>query len=759
MSTHKAFTTVRFIFSSSLFALIVFFSMGGTVVLGQQTGTTSFSSNIDDGSTILQDTLHNDSTFITEAESLPLPLEETHIEQAGPTPRATEEVLRQSDSTLTAPTPTRYVEPVSEKNIEQELGIIDTAPSVEPTANAVSIEPIDLFGDAGASYEAATCERANLGIFICGDRHVGFFEKGAVLTTLDIEESLATYIFQQIAQSRTSCAQKDSTRRISAANGCTVNPGLVYTCQEVPQYELILNKGGGLSIFMRNPFSHSVPAAENESETATATPEEILSTLAPIDTEQLIDRMAVSEECRVAGAMTRLQCEELLNRERLPQECKEQNIMTEEGCRRFLLIQETEILNISGGTTSPTTDLPEKCVRLGITDRQQCATVLTRTELPQICLDAGSISRSECDTYIRSQKLPELCGNDDTCETALIREFIETVECSALTEEVCRNELSSRHVGTWLAMRDKIRERNRVSEALSDTAIASIASLPDESRDVVRESLTNDRPVYVYPSFAGVILTKEDTIDAVPSAVLILDDDGDGLSNELEERIGTNRRAADSDEDGYTDREELQNGFDPLGEGKKEYGLWPIDGAMVYQFPIDQPLVSSAEVVNELTVASVKNDVGEKKLNTITGRGPANSLMTLYVYSGMPIVLTVQTDRSGNWEYTLEDSLADGEHEAYLTLVDSIGVITQKSEPLTFFVKEAQAVEPDEFFGFSDLTVAPESIPVNQFSRYYVYGAVGLVLFALLIAVALIWSSKARRDAVMSMPDESPPHA
>jgi hypothetical protein len=45
------------------------------------------------------------------------------------------------------------------------------------------------------------------------------------------------------------------------------------------------------------------------------------------------------------------------------------------------------------------------------------------------------------------------------------------------------------------------------------------------------------------------------------------DDDEDGLSNTVEIALGTNKSLADTDKDGYSDRDELLGGYNPLGEG------------------------------------------------------------------------------------------------------------------------------------------------------------------------------------------------
>lgn len=54
------------------------------------------------------------------------------------------------------------------------------------------------------------------------------------------------------------------------------------------------------------------------------------------------------------------------------------------------------------------------------------------------------------------------------------------------------------------------------------------------------------------------------------------DTDGDGLSDIIEESFGTSKDNRDSDGDGYTDKEELLNGYDPMGVSSL-----PLDPAFV----------------------------------------------------------------------------------------------------------------------------------------------------------------------------------
>lgn len=70
----------------------------------------------------------------------------------------------------------------------------------------------------------------------------------------------------------------------------------------------------------------------------------------------------------------------------------------------------------------------------------------------------------------------------------------------------------------------------------------------------------------------GVGITNEDLrripIAEIPFLFSRSDDDNDGLPPELEKSFGTDPQKADTDGDGYSDKEEMENGHDPVGNGK-----------------------------------------------------------------------------------------------------------------------------------------------------------------------------------------------
>lgn len=162
------------------------------------------------------------------------------------------------------------------------------------------------------------------------------------------------------------------------------------------------------------------------------------------------------------------------------------------------------------------------------------------------------------------------------------------------------------------------------------------------------------------------------------------DPDIDRLSNNDEVRYGTDPLNPDADGDGKLDGDEVASGSDPL-----KYSKTGKEDEIIFESP-----KKAGEIKADIyKVENVElTDLGEgKKGLKVSGKGPANSYVTVYIYSGNPIIVTVKTDSNGDWTYTIDKELEEGNHEVYVAVTNNSGAIQAKSKPLPF-IKTAQAV-------------------------------------------------------------------
>lgn len=162
------------------------------------------------------------------------------------------------------------------------------------------------------------------------------------------------------------------------------------------------------------------------------------------------------------------------------------------------------------------------------------------------------------------------------------------------------------------------------------------------------------------------------------------DPDKDRLTNNDEVRYGTDPLNPDTDEDGKLDGDEVASGSDPL-----KYSKIGEEDKIIYENPKEAGEVKR-DICQVANVEMIDLEEGGKGIK-ISGKGPANSYVTVYVYSGQPVIITVKTDSNGDWTYVMDKELKDGNHEVYVAVTNNSGAIQAKSEPLPF-VKTAQAV-------------------------------------------------------------------
>lgn len=174
----------------------------------------------------------------------------------------------------------------------------------------------------------------------------------------------------------------------------------------------------------------------------------------------------------------------------------------------------------------------------------------------------------------------------------------------------------------------------------------------------------------------------------------VVDSDNDGVTDYDEINIyGTDPERADSDNDGVSDGAELLARTDPSASSTPESArplpekpsletLASQGVAALDQYAVDGIIVAE--------VGTTSSGVLTATRLTFSGRALPNSYATIAIFSD-PVVVTVRTGESGEWEYTLDSELPDGTHHVVVALTDVGGRAIARSEPLPF-VKRASAV-------------------------------------------------------------------
>ncbi|MEK9152735.1 MAG: Ig-like domain-containing protein, partial [Patescibacteria group bacterium] len=350
---------------------------------------------------------------------------------------------------------------------------------------------------------------------------------------------------------------------------------------------------------------------------------------------------------------------------------------------------------------------------------------------------SGANPLSANDLCVQNGILPERCSQwlevrfaDKTC-----------TERGITTRESCEKFLTDGNGGVFPGCQDKTAEECQAIKNLT-----TVGYLPAEVRDKANaaiQELIDEKKVADLPGLMP--LEKKELKDVgwwksaagtgaeTSPGVLVVDTDGDKLPDDFEKLIGTDPTKADSDDDGAGDSDELKKGTDPLGKGNLKTKLSPVETTIVFRKPLGQPRgsgkVDPAFGV-ELTAKPANQPVNApSKKQEVHGRCAPKSVCILYIYSYIPMVYTASSDADGNFTYTIDQSLIDGEHTVYVAVTDDTGKITSKSNPLAFFIKTAQAVTKEDFIR-ADVNVS--QAPAAEVTRNYLWGALLLIPIAAL---------------------------
>lgn len=506
-------------------------------------------------------------------------------------------------------------------------------------------------------------------------------------------------------------------------------------------------------------------------------------------------------ECKKAGLTTKAECDALLFQKNIPQVCVDKNILEKVLCDNYILEKNLPQECRTAGALSAGAckkfmfeklkqdneqfmeELPYECGIANITTKDHCAKYLEEKYLPLQCVQAGIKSGTECQNYLQELLLPSECRNegiksqqecnaylkkiyiepecteagisDNTkCKEYIAQKYSSDVQCEGLERMLCESVLQERHISMLVFEQKKKEAVNRVVdpdigktivlEKLEKTEIPKNIKEISRLEHIVPIKVEEKTPVLILPSEDRIVLSKDENILKASAAVITHDFDSDGVPDDIERRLGTDATIADSDFDGFDDGYEIKNNFNPLGSGAMKQKLAPVEEAIIQKKNLQQPKVAGA-ISEDLKIEKIEDIVLNKNIRQkISGKALPGSVVLLYIYSELPMITQAQTDEFGNWTYTLQNSLLDGNHEIYVTINDNTGKIVSKSNPISFMVREARAVSASDLFGSPVSQAKPKTLLDR--SKNYLWYAVGLILFGLILFMFFMFQGKKKRQ-------------
>jgi hypothetical protein len=389
-------------------------------------------------------------------------------------------------------------------------------------------------------------------------------------------------------------------------------------------------------------------------------------------------------------------------------------------------------------------NLDKRCLDQGLATSEICQRFLEFINLPQECQNQKIINQDECRNFLRSNFLSTACQvnglqNSTDCEQELLtkyqnQETCQGSECQNLVKDYL-SELAARDVSKQVLVAAKLKIANGYLDQTNKTDSdikPLLARLPVK--------FDSDENYKIFTAQDQIGFVDKQLVSSLP-LVLVKDTDHDGLPDDMERRLGTIINNPDTDNDGFTDGEEVRNSYDPLlPRVKLNKILAPVEIALMNDVTFEHASLAGSETP-ELQVADVINSSDSQENNLIlNGVGPAFSVVTLYLYSDIPLVATVQVDEYGRWQYTLTDKMVDGQHEVYVAINDETGKVAKKSIGKIFFINQARAATVNDYI---NLTISEEP---SILEKYYLPGVITLVLLSVIIFLFILRRRRATRN-------------
>jgi len=444
------------------------------------------------------------------------------------------------------------------------------------------------------------------------------------------------------------------------------------------------------------------------------------------------------QKCKDSGIINVDNCFTYLNEPRASRWCDLESFRNESLCVEY---------NAERISPSFANDLDVRCVQQSIANKEICDKFIEFINLPYECQSQKIKDQAVCDKFLKTNSVRTACqiigeSEEAICEQRLQEKYKDPATCIG---EDCQNKLvdflpalAAREISKQALAQARLKLVNGyINQASQDDDIKPLlARLPVQLK-MVENYKTIDAQDQI-----GII--NGQFIKPLPM-VIVKDSDQDRLPDDMENRLGTDPANQDTDSDGYMDGDEVAGGYDPLlAHAKLEKNLAPVEVALLNGSIFEHASLTGSETP-DLQISEVVNVLQENNNDLmISGVGPAYSIITLYIYSDIPLIATAQVDEYGRWQYALTDEMVDGEHQVYVAINDDTGRVEKKSVAKIFFVNEARAATVNEYI---DLTLGSEP---GLLEKYYLQGVIVLVLMAIVIFLLMRRRQKSEPDTFVS---------
>lgn len=344
-------------------------------------------------------------------------------------------------------------------------------------------------------------------------------------------------------------------------------------------------------------------------------------------------------------------------------------------------------------------------------------------DVKQACLKLGW-KEEECALYSYKNKIIKEClsegfDNQATCRLHFLEKYGKPLICQGMSEEACANLINKIILPELEELMEK-EERENLSDYTGKKAVIfpeNKTIFVDEEKEAgaIKKIKISSSPLSALNGSVSVILSKASVGDnnILSPVAIVFDENKNGIPDDIEKRI-----EGLSNENSVLTQENIDS-------------LIGIDKALALGKPLEQPKLNAnifeSKALTISSIETVEKETNGRNALKFQGKAEPNQVVALFVYSVMPIVLTVKADDYGNWVYELDKSLVDGKHEIYAVVSNSEGGIIEASLPAPFFIQEAKAVTMEDFIALQEASTVSDS--AGKLINFYLAGGFIFILF------------------------------